>query len=315
MAFTSGSVSTFGGASGLLQTLLDFVTGDSLTEGRDWTIIRNSNTTAYQSLEWNKISEPFGSDCKEVILRNTGLNDDEEVLVGIREWKYVSEGAYGLDFTFYLTQPDPADPWWVSKYLHKVTGYDYNWNRWSGYPMLPLLDGEMNYWFYSNKQRIIIVVEVSSNYESAYIGFGNRYGSKENYQFPYAILGSLHTNNNYTFVDDTEPKAHQFIIGCDYGKWIVTPDNRCIGNAWLLPHNDFSDSGTVGRTTNSSYLITPCYVVHSDNTSLLMQLDGVYHVQGDSLQSEDDVSFDSETLDIFQNVYRNDYFQFMGVVR
>ena len=57
------------------------------------------------------------------------------------------------------------------------TTYSALWEHWSQTPMLPLTDDTMYYWFNSNQQRIMGAVKVSSNYESFYVGFANRFGN------------------------------------------------------------------------------------------------------------------------------------------
>lgn len=319
MAFTSGTVTKFSGPNGLLQALLNFVTGDPLTPGRDWTLLSSENTK-------NNVlpySEPFGAGCRQVILKNTGISKEESVIIGIREWYYKVKAAHGWDLNGYLYHQDGLD-WNLSRVHHGCTAYDATWHHYTQHPMIPLIDDTMYYWFYSNPRRIIVVVKVQSNYESVYLGFGRRFGNPSDYPTPLAVIGS--TFGNRTFTDTSG--AHNFIIAPNYFRdhfqhWIVDPSNAyriCQGyqtyaerGAVIIPRGDYNDRDTIKRTPAGDNLITPCYVAQPVQNDLFMDLDGVYHVVGNGVQSEDTVKWSGGTLRVFQNVFRTTHFDFMGI--
>jgi len=311
MAFTSGSVSGFAGATGLLQALLDFVTGAPGTPGRDWTVLKNENTKD----SGDPGTEPFGSTCKQVVLKNIGLSAVEEVLVGIREWQYLPSNAWGWDLNAYTTwQSGFLWNWnWVDSGL---TVYDATWERYTNHPMLPLLDDTMYYWFYSNRQRIMGIVKVSSNYESFYIGFGNRFGSPSQYPYPLLVIGSMYGNYSYSSTGGTHTSVFwPFKTTTGACPIIVSPMNTYNTSAtykgyyYFIPTHDFSDPGlALKKTTNSKVVLQPIYVVVDSDT--YMSLDNVVWTPSLGIQSEDTFVIGGDTWRIFQNAFRNDWQDF-----
>lgn len=326
---TSGSITYSTGAYSLtFSTAPDngsALTGDYIygTAGLDWRQELNRNTRSKADPGYD---EPFGSDCKEVVLSNTGLSGVESVIIGIREWKYPGGGAYGWDMNGYLSFQAGSGLEWNQNYGdHGRNSYDATWEHYDEHPVLPLLDGTIYYWFYANQERIVVVAKVSSNYESAYLGFGRRFGNPSDYPYPLCVIGSIHGNYAYSSTVD----RHKFIIGqyniesYIYKGWIVAPDNRYLLRAGTgdddyakcAPYDDFEDDGTVDFAESGEALMTPAYVRQNetDQSELYMDLDGVMHAMADGLQSEDTLSFDGDTYRVFQNIFRTDYYEFMAV--
>jgi hypothetical protein len=73
------------------------------------------------------------------------------------------------------------------------TGQDF-WHQPGGMTdeYVPLLRvGSMPFWFCANGRRVVIVVKVSTTYQSAYLGFINAYASPSQFPYPLAIGGSM----------------------------------------------------------------------------------------------------------------------------
>lgn len=58
-------------------------------------------------------------------------------------------------------------------------------------PVLPLWNAAIPYWFIANGRRVIIVAKVSTNYESAYLGWITPYASPGQFAYPLAVGGSM----------------------------------------------------------------------------------------------------------------------------
>lgn len=292
-------------------------------DGQDWEIKVDRNTR-----DNNRLSpdEPFGSDCKEVILHNRGFSGSENVLVGIREWKYPAGNAYNWDLTGYTTYTDGMY-WGISLEddMQSVGGYDGTWEHFSQCPGMPLIDDTMYYWFYSNRQRIIVSVKVQSNYESCYLGFANRYGNPEDYPYPLAIIGCSYGNVNYT---GTSELSHSFVPAIpsagSYKLHNVLPDNAWSQN-WgsgsssfatiLLPYAHWSNTGVMYECPpKKEVLMTPVIGISILRGYTLWELDGLYHVAGVGVQSEDFIrASDGIKYRAYQNVARTDYDDWMCV--
>jgi len=292
-------------------------------DGQDWEIKIQRNTR-----DNNRLSpdEPFGSDCQEVILHNRGLSGSENVLVGIREWKYPTSNIYNWDMTGYTSYV--ADMYWgisLEDDMSGVSGYSGTTEHFTACPGLPLIDDTMYYWFYSNRQRIIVVVKVQSNYESCYMGFANRYGNPEDYPYPLVIIGSSYGNVNYT---GTSEVNHSFVpycpLGGSYKIHNVLPDNSWSIN-WgagaanfathLLPWVYWNNAGIMYECPpKKEVLMTPIIGISMLKSYSLWELDGLYHVAGIGVQSEDFIrASDGIKYRAYQNIYRTDYDDWMGV--
>ena len=313
--FQSGSVTTFAGATGLLAALLTFVTSGGY--GGDWTIKYNRNTRDNNEIS---PSEPFGSACKEVILSNTGLSGTENILVGIREWQYLAGGAYGWDLTGYLTYA--TDQFWnIGHTEHGRDAYDATWEHFTELPMLPLINDTIYYWFYSDRQRIVVITKVQSNYESCYLGFCDRFGNLSDYPYPLFIKGSAFGNILYS---DTSA-IHAFII--DAGKTYYLTEHLAVlpDNTWnqlgidnevtITPFTNFVNTGQLNQTPlTKQTLVSPVMGVNQTGKQTLWEMDQVLHVAGEGVQSEDLINGPAgERYRVFQNIFRTSYSDFLAI--
>lgn len=316
---TTGTVTAFAGSTGLLETLLAWLAGAAVSTG--WTVKYKRNTRDNNKAD---PSEPFGSDCKECILHNTGLSGTENVLVGIREWKYPAGAAHAWDLTGYTTYV--ADQYWnVSTDQYNRDAYDEDWEHFTRLPMMPLVDDTIYYWFFADSQRIIVVAKVQSNYESCYLGFGDRFGSPTDYPYPLLIKGSAWGNLAFSstsgyhqsIVDDYEGTANSIV----YNKLVVKPDNSWCSSVYnvdakMHPMRNWYHTGIISETPNfKEVLVGPVSVVDQASQAVLFEMDQVLHIAGTGVQSEDELDGPNGLrYKIFQNVHRVDYNDFFGVV-
>jgi len=299
----------------LTNVTADYLYGE---RGADWRVKMNQTTTD------DVAANPFGAGWNEVILHNTGLSGQENVLVGVREWKYVAGGAYGWDLNGY-TAYNAGQTWNASGAQHGLTSYSATWEHWDQLPMLPCIDATMYYWLYSNSQRIVLVVKVSSQYESIYLGFGRRFGLPSDYPYPLIIKGSAY--GDVLASDVTERRtyiAHNVWTANGYPLLAVSPGNSFIvsGGASYAqgvkvePRAIFdAAAGTLGLTKTSGRVMrTPVYMTQPAQSRCLMDLDGVSHLAGQAILSEDTVIADGKKHRIFQNIFNTTYYDFLSVV-
>jgi len=271
----------------------------------------------------NANAEPWGAALQQCILHNTGLSGAETILIGIREWKYAAGNGYGWDLNGYTTYT-PAQLWNASGAQHLLTAYSTTWNRFTNHPMLPLVDGTIYYWLYSNRQRIVLFVKVQSNYESMYLGFGRRFGSPAEYPAPLVVKGSSQGLVNYSDVS----AFRQFIAGNrweaeGYSLLVLDPGEAfavCGGTGFasgvkVEPHTIFDTApGTIAPTKDTSRILrTPVYLTRPSTAQCLMDLDGVNHLAGTGIQSEDTMTAGGHRWRIFQNIHRTSAHEFCAV--
>ena len=314
---TSGTVTTFAGSTGLLQALLDWLAGSALSLG--WTVKYKRN-----SRDGNKAApdEPWGSTRQECILHNTGITGLENVLIGIREWTYAAGAANNWDLNGYTTYV--ADQFWnISGDQHQRTTYDYIWEHFTTLPNLPLVDDTMYYWFFADEQRIIVIAKVQSNYESCYLGFGDRFGSPTDYPYPLIIKGSAYGNLPFS---STSVNHHGMTHDINstfgvYNSLVVKPDNSwCIYSnsegVKFHPARDWTNTGIISETpTLKEVLVSPVTVIDQASQATMAEMDQVLHIAGVGVQSEDLIDGPNKLrYKIFQNTFRTDYDDFFGVV-
>lgn len=304
MPQTSGSCSAFSGTNGLLQALIDFCCADA-GPGRDWTLELDQNSKGSDG-----ITDAFPEDnLREVILKNTGLSGNEQILIGIREWKYVAGNAWGWDLNGYLDVPSS---WAGNKNDTGFTSYNSTWKHWasgttSGLPILQLFDSTMYYWIYSTKERIVVIVKVGSSYFACYLGLGYRLGSPSEYPFPLLVAGSWFGNRSYQAggYGPVRPIAGSFFV--------VSPGNlfRTGSTPTVIPMQGDSDNMAIDVAPNGKGLLLPCYVLADGD--LLMSLQGVYAPRMLSMQSEDLYEAAEGDFRIFQQAAETYNYSFMAV--
>lgn len=250
--YKTGTVPSFAGVNntGLLQTLVTWVTSNSGTPGLDWQILHEEESTD-NDLE----TSSYGSGYKEYILYNTGESGNENIYIGFREYKYESENEYGWELNGYLSQPD----YWNSNYLisHNADGWDSDRKHWTELPVLQLFDNEMAYWFYSTTEFIFVGVRVSTNYYQCYLGNIVRYGSPANYPYPLYIGGSAVGNKSYQSGGNgpVRPSTQDPFGTC----FVWGPDGVVYkgSNLWVYPMEGISDNTSYSGTTTSKSLLLP----------------------------------------------------------
>lgn len=295
------------------------VTGDYLygDPGEDWREEVNRNTKDGELPP----GEPFGSNCKEVILSNTGISGQEFVCIGIREWTYAAENAAGWNlncYTWYNTDMD----WNANKIDHGYDLYSSTWEQWYEMPTLPLIDDTMNYWFFSNRQRIIVVAKVASQYEQMYLGFGRRFGNPSDYPYPYMIGGATAGLQNYATQTATHVGIHQGVLSDDQNpKMVYSPGGVWWGMSqqenqtaiFIEPRYGWTDSGTIAPTIAGRILMYPCYVCQTFVNECYFDLDGVHSVIGTGIQAEDTIDRGMRRSIVFPNIWRNTYYDHCAV--
>jgi len=323
---TSGTINYETGAYSITFTgtpdstpTIDYIYGDP---GRDWQQLFKRNT---QDKLGNDI---WAGDPQEVILQNTGNSGLEEVMIGIREWYYVGDNAYGWNLNGYLWYTPDMD--WRANINEQGTvreSYNTTYNTYNTMPNLPLIDATMYYWIFSNRQRIIVAVKVQSNYESCYLGFANRYSPPSKYPFPLVIKGSHYGAGNQSDTGnwrrgiarnhyDTYPYGYPLLFSDPGGQWRNTiGSGGTIIGVEMCPGDLAVDNGSIGLLTDGSVFSQTVSIGNHYDSALYVDLDGVKQLLGPNIQSED-ILKDPDNLKryiIFQDISRTSYQDFFAV--
>jgi hypothetical protein len=312
MSFESGTATNF---QDLRDKLVTFLTTDSdlVAAGQEWEVVWTGSGRMPTAQE-------------DIVLRGPGLAGADQVLVGLRSdpqptgdrYNYGIRGVVGVNSsaTNWDQHTNASDP--VYFYCGNVA---------------------MPYWFIANGRRFIIVVRISSTYQTAYGGLFLPYAPPNLYPYPLAVGGCAAVNNGR--YSDTGDQFHFF---CDPGTagnlkvlrydnvWVAfqnwttsdTPNRRNANQRTVAPWNPgwgtthyALDNVTQAVSYRQNFLnkmqpaiggdyaLTPVSLVHYvDPKAILGVLQGVYHIPGFSISAESIITQDSKDYLCIPDIYR-----------
>lgn len=270
--------------------------------------------------------------------------------------KGVGDGTDEIFIAFKLE--DGATPGQKDIVLNGFAGYDENlsWIEQPGgiphekLPILPLADNtRIVYWISANTRRVIIVAQLSTQYESAYLGFVQPIAVERQYPYPMAIGGSyiqgkswdVYTAGHSAFFNPgsdsfggmggltdspqdyaTEQTSSLRIRRAD-GTWRAAV-NKSSGNSALhfehinvWPQNtEPTNVLTVldNSLTIENVIMFPCLLVECYPHGILGQLDGVYFVGNrEDLSAKDIIVHNNKQYMVFNNVNRRDNDEYIAI--
>lgn len=268
----------------------------------------------------------------EVILKGVGDGQDE-IFVGIK------------------VEPNGASTGQVDVVLNGFGGFDPGlaWNEQPGaishaqLPTIPLVGNiRTNFWLSANTSRFILVVQLSTQYESAYVGFLQPVAVERQYPYPLAIGGSYIQGKAWS---NTSPGHSSFVNpGSDsysgvgvYGTLtadnpnenttslrIRRPDgvwrsalNKIVGEKPAMfeklcvwPQNtEPTNVLTVldNSLTIENVIMFPCLLYETYPAGIIGQFNGVYFIGNrEDLSAKDTIIHDGKPYKVFNNVFRRD---------
>ncbi len=308
MPFTTG---TSDNQNDLLLDLKTWLTG--LGGGNAWT-----------QLAWTAGATP--TDIARLHIRAPGAGTGKEVFINIQTRNDPSLGAYA---------------WAVSGAI----GYDSN-AAWGAQPeegseaIATHWENSIDYWFYANTRRVIVVAKISSSYIPLYAGFYLPFATPDEHHFPlfiggnYPVLASYSVANtrNRFFVDPGSGAAYYKPRGSSTwravenhytGDGAVNPNGGT--NAVMWPHrvpkanpsvsDDWNKLGISSLRPNEDGELpawTP-HIIDPARTDMPGALDGVLVVPGFGRSSEQTTVIDGITYRLFQNISRSTERDFLAI--
>ncbi len=292
--------------------------GGATGDGQDWMIMYTQNS------QDNGLSDAYpGLLLEEFVLKNSGISEKDIFTVGIRDFQRTGDNLFGWNLNSYRDWDkdiEDAQNWNFNGTETSSTSYDLSHEMWSTLPTMVFSDDVLQYWFYSNKRRIIVVVRSQGTiYTNCYLGGMIRLASPSNYQFPLCVIGSSHGAS----IDvNSQSVVHTYIAefseGIGRNSCLLVGRNNAYQKSDDLkqsPSHDFNDTGALKLTTNSKIRPKPIFVIDTDiePNEALGQLDGVFLCPAINLTSENTIDVGGTDFRIFQNVFRSDYNDFMCV--
>ena len=180
------------GPGSVFDTIIDFLTGNPAVPGRDWVIHADYRASAgliTPNYQYNR-----------VVLRNTGKSNNENIYIGI--WAtYQSAGIQaGLvlkAFTHFDNAVVPAQDGFTffSSFQNTTYGNGHgNTNQKSFVPFktdesaAPANKPPLELWVYSNKARVIIVINTEGRFANGYVGQYIRHLTPQEVPYPLVVL-------------------------------------------------------------------------------------------------------------------------------
>lgn len=266
------------------------------------------------------------TDSSDVVLRGPGLSGTDNVYVGFHENVDAVNDEYSISFRG-MTGVTPTG-----------TSFSQHVNV-SPEVQMFTDSGPMTYWFVANGRRFILVVKISTVFESAYCGFFLPYAQPSSYPYPMFIGGSAGqtTENGVPTSWRSTSSNHTHFLSPEYdysfggairspsawmldplGQWLICSNKSQLGQVFMAPEHGGNSWNGYGVTTNMDTVRTrtrACFggdfalsLVHMMSRSPAEQtwgvFQGVYRMPGLGNAAEALVTIDGIDYLVVQNVFR-----------
>ena len=180
------------GPGSVFDTIIDFLTGDPLTPGRDWVV----------HADWRPATSPLTENNHQhrVVLKNTGKSDNENIYIGI----WASSQSAGIEacivlkaFTHFNNEivSVTGNAYYSGNFHDQSYGSAHGdtYQR-SALPFktdesaLPESKPPVELWVFSNKARVIIVINTEGRFANGYVGQYIRHLTPQEVPFPLVVL-------------------------------------------------------------------------------------------------------------------------------
>lgn len=299
MSWVTGSATDY---DDLMDKLITFLTTDVtlVSLNQNWTVLKD---------------EIIVSD-RYLYLMGPGLASNDQIHVNLKRVYSSSSGSHNWGFRgassydgglSYETQPGTSEPTYLC-----------------------LSNGTMTYWFFASGRRFIVIVKIGTVFVSSYAGLIYPYALPSEYAYPLFIAATDRSENQLYSTAGLQTSAfwkggsHSGVTSNSYlrmvgGFWLFFSQGAAdpVGRNWpywSVASNYNSDPGIADLTKNldSSYSLLPIILYSStyDTKDIFGELEGVFHVPGTDLNSEDTLTIGGDTYLCIQNVEavnRNDF--------
>ena len=310
MAFATGAATNY---DDLLDDLKTFLTTNAslVAANQQWTV--NADTEV--------------SGVREVYFQGPGLSGNDQIHVNIKRYLFSATGAYNWG-------------------IRGATGYDSgsDYDNQPGTATNPayfcLANIAIDYWFFANGRRFIVIAKIGTVFTSMYAGFYLPYGLPSEIPFPMfigansGIEGKLYTETDVEISSFWRSGAILVAAGTDAGSYIRTNDGFWLGIGqfqspegdigriwpWNVANNSSITVTSVNDYTESpdgSYTVLPAIIYSRSygTRDIYGELDGVFYAPGVNLNSEDTFTIGADTYTVFQSINRVDRFQFAAILQ
>lgn len=314
------------GASDLFTKLIAFLTTNATLVGlnQDWSVLWTGS----------------GLYANDRVLVGPGLGATDEIYVGARLYNDVIADQHWIEFRG------------MTGVIGAGVSYDDHVNVQPIPSRLFIDDSTMDYWFIANGRRFIVVLKISTIFESCYCGFFLPFGTPGEYPYPMFVGASAGNSLSSTVQPNSwrhdvaghtlfpwpdsniDPFATQaYRSGCHS----LSPDGT-----WMEYSNaSTTTEGSLGMSQRGSYLNSASDNVFIGPTVLIQGLDdiygggkvlmpvhlfeaspgrqtfgvlqGVYRCQGHGMSAEDVITVNAVNHLVIQNAFRTSFDDYFAV--
>lgn len=307
-------------AADLYDKLISFLTtnADLVSAGQEWAIAWDS-PAAYENQS-------------DIVLRGPGLSGQDQVYVGMRLYQDPIGDTFFIQ-TRGMTGVLPTG-------LH----YADHVNVTPSYVRMFLDVGTMSYWFVANGRRFMVVVKISTNFETMYAGLFLPYATPLSYPYPFFLGGSagpIDSDGPFSWRSENANHSHfpwphntnYYTTGAiEANAWIIdpagswkrfansggTPSTPCVigpeytDGDYFTSNDGWYDPRFIMTRTMDAYggdrILVPCTLIQKDPTDQTYGiLDGAFRCQGVANSAENLITVDGLDHLVVQNVYRSDF--------
>ncbi len=217
MPFTSGTATDYHDLLDLLRTWL-------------------TGTAGWTELAWTAPGSL--TDNAELNIRGPGAGVDKQVFINIRSENDPTISAYGWRLSGATSYVSTAI--WGAQPNESPRSYINLW------------DSGIDYWFYANDRRVVIVAKTSTTYTSAYLGFFLPWSTPAQFPFPLYIGGDYPLLKAWNFTNAARrffPDAGGLYSAGEAGAWVRSPEGIWVP---ILNHSYASDNDAFQNERNAA---------------------------------------------------------------
>lgn len=267
---------------------------------------------AWETMRW----DPAG----ELILKGPGLEGEDEIYVGMKELSNTASDYFN---------------WQLAGFTAYVEGEEFTAQPGiSSRPQVGLWNNAIPYWLVANGQRIVLAARVSAVYQVAYLGFINRYATKEQYPYPLFVGGTMNGTRRWSdttinhhvcwWSSENSPTAYLRTVNGTwkrFGARTSSDNNWYTGSRCIWPYNAYMENirQCVG---DDSYPVFPIMFYSNwsttsdpgtDEREVHGEADGCFATTGFNLSPEDVFTIDGDEYVAFPDAFRTGKNQFFAL--
>lgn len=294
------------------KTVSFLIDPENFSPGMAWQLVSPASVDDFLRAPYDPQTGTGG----EIILKGVGDGEDE-IYVGIQTKRKGEQADIRFNgFAGY----DPGLEWF------EQPGCIYH----ATLPVIPLPDNNrFMCWISANPSRFILVVQTSTQYEAAYIGFIPTISVERQYPYPLVVSGSAFDGISWSDTSD----AHSCFInpggsGDNTSLRLRRPDGRwragqnkgaspTAGTLCVWPQNTKPTKVLTvldNTQTIENVIMFPVLLYECDQPGIVGQFDGVFFIGNrEDISSKDTLVHEGKPYKVFNNVWRRDNDEYFAI--